>query len=95
MSWQEGLLPFPTRTRSILQPPVPHCSSEQLGITGPSSHFCWLGKERSSWCIGEQKELWNLLFVTLVLQCLTMGQVPRVVPGYQELSFLSVKKRKE
>lgn len=34
-------------------------------------------------------------FVTLVLQCLTMGQVSRVVPGYQELSFLSVKKRKE
>lgn len=33
-------------------------------------------------------------FCLLVLQCLTMGQVPRVVPGYLELSFLSVKKKK-
>lgn len=34
MSWQKGLLPFPTQTRSILSCPVPHCSSQQLLLVG-------------------------------------------------------------
>lgn len=95
MSWQGSSLPFPTCTHSILRPPVPHGSWQPLGTTGPPSPFGWLGKERSRWCVGEWRELWRLLFVVSVLQCLTMGQVPRVVPGYLELSFLSVKRRKE
>lgn len=80
MSWQKGLLPFPTHTRNILSssplqfPEWGHCSL--LAVWEGEELLVWLGMEGAVesfvCCVG---------FATI------MGQVPRVVPRYLELSF--------
>lgn len=91
MSWQKGLLLFPTHTRSILSPPVPYCSFKQLGTTGPLFPVGCLGRRGAAGVVGEWRNCGTLCCVGFAT---TMGQVPRVVPGYLELSFLSGEKKK-
>lgn len=89
MSWQKGLFPFPTHTRSILSCPVRPAAGNH-GATVP----CGLSeKERSHWC-GWGTEGAVEPFVCRVGFATTVGQVPRVVPGYLELSFLCGEKKK-
>lgn len=90
---QKGLLPFPAHTRSILSPPVSPLQFPAAGNPGATVP-CWLsGKERSCWC-GWGMEGAMEPFVCCVGFAITMGQVPRVLPGYLELNFLSGEKQK-
>lgn len=77
---KKGLLPAELAVRSWLQ--------RGLVAMGPPSPL-WLGTERSCCCGGDGGSLFGFLS-----QGFTMGQALRVVPGYLELSFLSVKKER-
>lgn len=82
----EGLASLSHSSKEHPEPPSSPLLFPAAGNHGAPVPCCLSGKERSCWC-GWGMEAAVELFVCRVGFATTMGQVPRVVPGYLELSF--------